>query len=61
MKNTKSMKRPKLSRKKQTRKQSRKSKLMKSPWMLHVKDVQNMNPTLSLKDVLKLAGRTYKK
>lgn len=32
-----------------------------SAWMEHVKKTQAENPTFMLKEVLKLAGKTYKK
>jgi len=32
-----------------------------SIWMEHVKKTKASNPALMLKDVLKLAGKTYKK
>jgi len=32
-----------------------------NPWIQHVKDVKKKNPALSLKDVLKLASKSYKK
>ena len=34
---------------------------MGNPWMDHVKAVQKANPGKSLKEVLKMAGKTYKK
>lgn len=50
------------SRKSQSRKnQSRKAKLMQNPWMVHVEETRKSNPELEFKDVLKLAGKTYKK
>lgn len=30
-------------------------------WMAHIKSTQAANPTLMFKDVLKLAGKSYKK
>lgn len=32
-----------------------------NPWALHIKNTQKKNPALMFKDVLKLAGKTYKK
>lgn len=34
---------------------------MGNPWMDHVKTVRKANPGKSLKEVLKMAGKTYKK
>lgn len=34
---------------------------MGNPWMDHVKAVKKANPGKSLKEVLKMAGKTYKK
>ncbi len=34
---------------------------MGNPWMDHVKVVKKANPGKSLKEVLKMAGKTYKK
>tara|TARA_B100002019_G_C21199760_1_gene563347 strand:- start:955 stop:1239 length:285 start_codon:yes stop_codon:yes gene_type:complete len=34
---------------------------MGNPWMDHVKAVKKANPDKSLKEVLKMAGKTYKK
>ena len=30
-------------------------------WLAHVKQVQKVNPSKRLKDILKMAGKTYKK
>ena len=34
---------------------------MANPWIEHVKKVKKANPTLQLKDVLKLAKKSYHK
>ena len=34
---------------------------MGNPWMDHVKTVKKANPDKSLKEILKMAGKTYKK
>jgi ribosomal protein L12E/L44/L45/RPP1/RPP2 len=34
---------------------------MGNPWMDHVKTVKKANPGKSLKEILKMAGKTYKK
>tara|TARA_Y100000389_G_C17465070_1_gene524763 strand:- start:912 stop:1235 length:324 start_codon:yes stop_codon:yes gene_type:complete len=38
-----------------------KSKRKPTAWSLHIKETMKANPGMLLKDVLKLAGKTYKK
>jgi hypothetical protein len=33
----------------------------KNPWIIHVKKVKKENPKLALKEILKIAKRSYKK
>jgi len=55
VKPTKAMKPKKLAKK------TRKSKRKETAWSKHIKETMKKNPKLQFKDVLKLAGKTYKK
>jgi len=51
----------KATKSKKLEKKTRKSKRKETAWSKHIKETMKKNPKMKFKDVLKLAGKTYKK
>ena len=58
---TKRAKPTKVMKYKKLAKKTRKTKRKETAWSKHIKETMKKNPKLKFKDVLKLAGKTYKK